>query len=115
MNKCHLVDMLSEVRENRRDHLAALAPGSELKRGLHQVPDRVAKKTSGVRKRRVKLLDRLAVGFLKSRFVVPSIDLAGTSVDKNPNDSLGPRCEMGLAFGKRIPRTIAESIAESIT
>jgi hypothetical protein len=107
MNKCHLVDMLSEVREDRSDHLAALAPGSELKRGLHQIPDRISKKTSGVRKRSVKLFDRLAVGFLKSRFVVPGIDLAGPSVDEDPYDSLGPRGKMGLAFGKRIPRAIA--------
>jgi hypothetical protein len=107
MNECHLVDMLSKVREDRRDHLATLAPGSELKRGFHQVSNRVAKKPGGIRKGSIKLLDRLAIGFNKSRFIVPGVDLAWPAIDKDPNDSLGASGKVGLSRRERIPRTIA--------
>ena len=97
MDKCHLVDVLSEIREDRRNHLATLTPWSELERGLHQISHCMPKETGRVGEGRAKLLDRFAIGFHEPGFVVPCVDVARPSVDKDPNNALGSSRKMGLA------------------
>ena len=88
VNERHLVDVLAQVRENLRDHLAALAARAEPERRLHQAADGILEEPSRVLERRVELRDGFAVPPGKRGLVVPGVDMAGPAVDEEPDHPL---------------------------
>src|SRR5262249_33473142 len=85
-----------------RDHFAALALVTETKWRLHQGADLVLEEAGRILKRRVELLHRLAVPAAEGRLIVPGVNLAGTAVDKYPNDAFGLRSEVRRPRGHGI-------------
>ena len=96
----HLVDVFAEVGEEVRDHFPALAARTEGEGRLHDAADRVREEAGEF----VEAPELLAVVPFKSGFVVPRVDLAGTSVREDPDDAFGFRREMRFARGQGIER-----------
>ena len=88
----HLVDVFTEVRENFRNHFAALPTGRELERAFHQPAHLIGKKTSEA----VEALEGFAVHFFEGGLVVPCVDVTGATIDEYPDDRLGFAREMRL-------------------
>ena len=77
VNERHLVDVLAQVRENLRDHLAALAPRAEPERRLHQSADGVLEEPGRVLETtgRTPFID-LPSHRARAGLVVPGVDVA---------------------------------------
>jgi len=110
MDERHLVDVLTQVREDFGDRLAAFAARSELERRLHQIADRVLEEARRVFELGFEFADRLAVPLFQARFVIPRVDVAGPSVDKEPDHVLRLRRKMPVARSQRIERTISQRV-----
>ena len=105
MNKRHLVHVRAKVRKNLGHHLPALPPGCEVKGRLHQAAHRVLEETGGVREGRIQLLNGFSVPPGQSGFVIPSIHLAWSAVDENPNYVLGFGLKVRLTRCHRVQGT----------
>ena len=98
VDKRHLVDVLAQVREDLRDHLAALTTRGELEGGLQQGTHLLRKEPSEL----VESLEFLAVALGEFGFVVPRVNVARPAIDEQPDYA---RClwrEVRLARGHRI-------------
>ena len=92
MNESHLVYVLAKARENFGNIFSALTPRCELEGALHDAADSVGEETGET----IEPLKSLSIHFFKGGLVVPCIDMAGSAVDKNPDDSLGFSHEVRL-------------------
>ena len=82
--------MLSQLRQDLGSPLSALTVLLEGKRGLHDGADLFGKKSDLF----VEAFEILTMGTSQLRFIVPSIDLALTTVHDQPNNRLGPGGKM---------------------
>jgi hypothetical protein len=105
MNKRHLIDVLAQLREQRRHHLSAFTAWAKLKRRLHQIANGILEKSGCIRKVWRELPNRLSMPLLKIRLIVPGIDLARTTIDEDPNDSFGCRRKMRWLWSERLERS----------
>ena len=94
----HFVDVFAQLRENFRNHFAALSARRELERAFHQPTHCVGEEPGEA----IEAFESLAIHFLECRLVVPSVDVAGATVDKDPDDGLGSTREVGLLGGQGI-------------
>ena len=90
MNKGHLVDMFSQVRKDLRNRFSTLPARSKLERALHQATHCVGEET----RKSIKSFHGLTIHFLKSRLIIPGIDLTGSAVDEYPDNRLSFASEM---------------------
>lgn len=100
----HFVNVLAEFWKNGGDHLAALTARGELEGRLHERADGVGEE-AGVF---VEAGEFLAVHFLELRFVIPGVDLAGASVNEEPDDGFGLAIEVAFLCGEGVGGVCAE-------
>ena len=108
MNEGHLIDMFAQFRKYLRHHLSAFASWSKSKWRLHQIADGVFEEAGGVGEFRSELFDGFVVPAFEFWFVVPSIDMAGATVDEDPDHAFGLCGKVRVLWSQRVQRSTAE-------
>ena len=98
MNERHLVHMAGEMREEVAYPCAAAAVLGPLEGRGHEGADGIRKESCLA----IEAGESLAVALLQFRFVIPCIDVAGSSVGEDPDDGFGAGGALGCARGHGI-------------
>ena len=104
MDKCHPVNMLSQVREDLGHELAALTSTRELERRLQQSADLLREESGEL----VKARELLPMTLGEFWLVVPGVHMAGTAIDEEPNHALRFGSEVRQAGRHRIERAVPD-------